>query len=192
MQAVAFLVTLLLPVLLVLYIRYENQKHPSQSAAKKKKKSKKKTSSKPSEFTTTPSAVITNVNIPDPQAANSPSAPKEPKSAKRVAPAADIVKEKEVETKKPAVDASDREEPKDQAPSFVHERTKKAAVDSEVSRMTIDEHMDTTPQFSRVMRIKTDEPEEDKRYAPLEPGWSRAAPKGMNVLYAFIDCICLL
>ncbi|KAI9280532.1 hypothetical protein BC943DRAFT_330557, partial [Umbelopsis sp. AD052] len=69
------------------------------------------------------------------------------------------------------------EEEKEAALSFVEVRTKKAAKDSEVSGMAIDQHMDNTSRFSRVMRIKTDEPPAEAEWEPVEPGWNRKASK---------------
>lgn len=175
MQAIAFLLTLLLPALLVYFIRYENQRSSPETSpetsSKKKKKSKKKTS-KQSESTKTPAAVNVK-SIPDPES-KQPSTPVKEKDVEReISTVAEFAKAPEPDAK-------------EQPSSFVQERTKKAAVDSEVSRMTIDEHMDATPRFSRVMRIKTDEPVTPQRLEPLEPGWNRTVSKGMYLVNAYI------
>jgi hypothetical protein len=175
MQAIAFLLTLLLPALLVYFIRYENQQSSPETlpetSSKKKKKSKKKTS-KQSESTKTPAAVNVK-SIPDPESKQHSTPVKEKDVEREISTVAESAKAPEPDTK-------------EQPSSFVQERTKKAAVDSEVSRMTIDEHMDATPRFSRVMRIRTDEPVTPQRLEPLEPGWNRTISKGMYLINAYI------
>jgi hypothetical protein len=181
MQAIALLVTLLLPVVLFYFIRYENGGSSSASAAKKKKKSKKK-SSKPADSIESSTPAV--MDVPDTSDREVKKATKQTKQAKQK----DKVKVKDsvqivAETKEEAnitteeVDTPTEQE-KAAALSFVEERTKKAAKDSEISGMAIDQHMDKTNRFSRVMRIKTDEPPAEEEWEPLEPGWNRAASKG--------------
>ncbi|CAO3681205.1 unnamed protein product [Umbelopsis vinacea] len=140
----------------------------ARDIVEKEEEIKKKTS-KQSESTKTPAAVNVK-SIPDPESKQLPTPVKEKDVEREISTVSESAKAPEPDTK-------------EQPSSFVQERTKKAAVDSEVSRMTIDEHMDATPRFSRVMRIKTDEPVTPQRLEPLEPGWNRTVSKARSPSY---------
>jgi hypothetical protein len=188
MQAIALLVTLLLPILLIYFIRYENKNGSSLSSAKKKKKPKKK-SSKLIDSRQSPTPAVSDVK--DAQ-------DRETKVAAMLTKPKDKVEEKESVKKNdkskknvnPIAENIDAAaEPENKATlSFVEERTKKAAKDSEVSGMAIDQHMDNTHRFSRVMRIKTEEPPVEQEWEPVEPGWNRKATKGKCHLASMSQC----
>ncbi|KAI8582318.1 hypothetical protein K450DRAFT_278371 [Umbelopsis ramanniana AG] len=183
MQAIALLVTLLLPIVLIYLIRHENGGSSSASAAKKKKKSKKK-SSKAADSTQASTPALIDVKDAADREVKKPS--KQMKQEKQK----DKVKEKDTvqiidEPKEEVTITTEKantptEQEKAAALSFVEERMKKAAKDSEVSGMAIDQHMDNTSRFSRVMRIKTDEPPAEEEWEPVEPGWNRKASKARS------------
>lgn len=181
MQAIALLITLLLPVLVVLLIRYESGGSPTSPAAKKKKKSKRK-SSKPADSAQSSTPALSDVK--DTSDREVKKALKQSKQEKQNEKAKEKNSVKVVDEPKAEIDIVTEkanistEQPKAAALSFVEERTKKAAKDSEISGMAIDQHMDNTNRFSRVLRIKTDEPPAEAEWEPLEPGWNRAAAKG--------------
>lgn len=181
MQAIALLITLLLPVVLILLVRYESGGSPTSSATKKKKRSKKK-SSKPADSAQSSTPVLSDVKDTSDREVKKPSTQtKQVKQKEKVKEndSVKIVDEPKAEVNITTEKANTpTEQEKAATLSFVEERTKKAAKDSEISGMAIDQHMDNTNRFSRVLRIKTDEPLAEAEWEPLEPGWNRAAPKG--------------
>ncbi|KAM3586948.1 hypothetical protein VKS41_001996 [Umbelopsis sp. WA50703] len=166
MQALAFLLTLLLPVILVYFIRNDSKTDSSQPAsAKKKKKSKKKATKR---LDSTPQSTST---VKSNEADRESETPIEKPQHKDFT-------QPDTDDKAPPVTL---EETTDKPETFVEVKRKKEVDDSQVSRMTIDEDLDGTARYSRVMRIKTDEPVSRPGLEPLEPGWNRAASKPRNV-----------
>jgi hypothetical protein len=177
MQALAFLLTLLLPVILVYFIRNDSKTDSSQPAsAKKKKKSKKKATKR---LDSTPQSTST---VKSNEADRESETPIEKPQHKDFT-------QPDTDDKAPPVTL---EETTDKPETFVEVKRKKEVDDSQVSRMTIDEDLDGTARYSRVMRIKTDEPVSRPGLEPLEPGWNRAASKrNVSLLVIYVDVLAL-
>ncbi|KAJ2963114.1 hypothetical protein NQZ79_g1777 [Umbelopsis isabellina] len=171
MQAIALLLTLLLPIILVYFIRSENKPDSLQSPSAKKKKKSKKKASKRSESTTQSTPAVKS-DEPD----------REPES-----PIEKAVDTKAVEAVTDDEDSvAELKETIEKPETFVEVKRKKEVNDSQVSRMTIDDDLDGTSRYSRVMRIKADEPVSRPGLEPLEAGWNRAASKRNVSLWAIV------
>lgn len=176
MQAIALLLTLLLPVILIYFIRSESKPDSLQSPIAKKKKKSKKKASKGSEPNTQSAPAVKSDeqdrakrDEPDRKTQLPIEKPLDTKPLKSLSDDEDLATELKETTEKPE--------------TFVEVKRKKEVNDSQVSRMTIDDDLDGTSRYSRVMRIKTDEPVSRPGLEPLEPGWNRAASKRNELLW---------
>ncbi|KAL0095718.1 hypothetical protein J3Q64DRAFT_1046566 [Phycomyces blakesleeanus] len=183
-RELGLLAVLFLPVLLVYFYRSQVSTTDSDSSAKKSKKknkSKKKKNVEPT-AATVDSELDLKSSVKDAQKINdNKNSNQKPKQSPK---AKDKSKDKAKDKAKAKANNQNHDQDQDvQIPSTIPvpepttPTTRPAVEENSVGikktrELEVDEHMDHTPRFARVLRIKTEE-EEAFAPVPLEDGWSR-------------------
>lgn len=167
-QALGLLFVLSLPILVILFARSNISTKPTKKSKKKKKKNKSKSTAAQSSNDSPPSVA--------PSVAATPSSPKEtPTSPSQTnTSSSSKSKRKQANKSKAAPVPTPESKPVATTPPSKQQPTENASAKKSTE---VDEHMDWTPKYSRVMRITREPEEESFQPVPHEDGWNSVTVK---------------
>lgn len=188
-REIGLLLVLLLPVAIFLLSKQVDSQQSTQSNLKKSKKKNKKKANKAvtkdnnksdnsSATTDRPSPSTTRQNLP----ADTPTSKSTgTESPPHVANKTSVIDSNVPHSNTHSLAATPQSQPES--------KNTVGTASLNTKNKEIDEHMDMTARYSRVMRIRTESPDEPLSPVPYEDGWSQVSKYLYMISHQRIDCL---